>query len=73
MAGVTAMFHLISNGDGTFSEPGSDAVWVLDTYTEPRESLAECDECHDEIGDWALWTCMDGGEAVHTGCVRIDV
>lgn len=65
------MIQLISNGDGTLSEPGTDVTWVPDAYTEPRETVFNCDDCGGQITEWYFWTCMDGGEAAHTRCVTV--
>lgn len=62
---------LVKAGLGTYTEPGTDVVWIRDSYTEPREAEFECDACGKPITEWELWTCMDGGEAAHLDCVRV--
>ena len=65
------VIELYSNYDGTFTEAGTEATWVRDTCTEPREAEFECAGCDLPIGDWDLWTCLDGGDAAHLSCVVI--
>lgn len=65
------MIFVRNNGDSTYIEENTDAVWVRDSYTEPREMLFGCIACGEEITDWDLWTCLDGGDAAHTSCVTI--
>lgn len=63
---------LTANGDGSYTEVGTDDVtWVRDSYTEPRETIFDCDVCDQPIFEWELWTCLDGGEAAHTACVEV--
>jgi hypothetical protein len=54
---------------GAYTEYGTDVTWVRDTYTEPRDTLYDCVVCEEPIEEWNLFTCLDGGEAAHIGCV----
>lgn len=69
------MIKLLPRGDGTYAEVEgtfiNDVAWVRDSYTEPREAEFECDECKQPIEEDDFWTCLDGGEAAHQGCVEI--
>ena len=70
------MIKLLARDDGTYAELESDGsvnevAWVRDSYTEPREAEFECCECQLPIEEDHLWTCLDGGEAAHQGCVEI--
>lgn len=64
---------LYTRRDGSVGEVGADPLvtWILDTYTEPRDSLFPCEACGEDIEEWELWTCLDGGEAAHITCVEI--
>ena len=64
--------QLLNAGLGTYTEPGTDVVWVRDRYTEPREADFDCCECQQPITEWEFWTCLDGGEAAHEGCVTTE-
>lgn len=78
------MITLTPNGDGTYAEIQTDpdgfggqditleVAWIRDGYTEPRDSLYDCDDCGEPIEEWELWTCLDGGEAAHLRCVTIE-
>lgn len=63
--------QLIELADGSLTEDVADVAWVRDGYTEPREFLETCVVCEQEIEDWYLMTCLDGGEAAHNSCVEI--
>lgn len=69
------MIKLLPRENGTYAEVDGtlvlDVAWVRDSYTEPRESLFDCSECEQPIEEWDLWTCLDGGDAAHQGCVEI--
>lgn len=67
---MTEKIKLTEQPDGSLTEVDG-AAWVRDSYTEPREYLFECEGCHQEIEDWDLMTCLDGGEAAHRSCVEI--
>lgn len=56
---------------GLYTEEGTDATWTPDEYTEPRDTLFDCAACGQPIEDWNLWTCLDGGDAAHQGCVEV--
>ena len=67
---------ILRDVDGVLTEGGDDitqgqVTWVHDSYTEPREYLLECADCATEIGEWELFTCLDGGESAHVSCVLI--
>lgn len=66
---MAEVITLVRHGDDRLTE--GSAEWVYDSYTEPREALAQCCVCGQEIGEWYLYTCLDGGEAAHLRCVRI--
>jgi hypothetical protein len=64
--------RLVGNGtSGAWTEEGTDATWVRDQYTEPRETLFDCAACEEPIKDWYLYTCLDGGDAAHLDCVEL--
>ena len=56
-------------GQDITAEP--DVAWVRTSYSEPREALDECVVCGEEIEDWDLWLCMDGGDCAHFGCAEV--
>lgn len=67
---------LLATGLGLYSEledNGSvlDVTWVRDCYTEPRGPDFDCASCGKPITEWELWTCLDGGDTAHEGCVTI--
>jgi hypothetical protein len=66
------MITLTPNGDSAYSEPGQDVIWVLTTYTEPRENTDDCTECGEPIEEWDLFLCLDGGETAHTRCITFE-
>jgi hypothetical protein len=68
---MTEKIQLTEQRDGTLSEEGQDVVWVRTSYTEPREALDECCVCEEEIEEWDLLLCMDGGESAHLECADI--
>lgn len=54
-----------------YGEIGTPCMWVHDQYTWPLEGFLTCCECGYEITDETLWTCLDGGDAAHNGCVEV--
>lgn len=69
---MSEIIQLVKDGmAGVYTEVGTDTSWTPDEYTEPREFLFDCCACDNPIEDWALWTCLDGGEAAHKGCVKV--
>ena len=70
------MITLIRSGLGMYAEledngTVNDVAWVRDRYGEPREAEFDCASCGKPITEWELWTCLDGGDAAHEGCVTI--
>lgn len=65
--------------DGTYTEwtgtprggKPEHVIWIRDSYTEPREFLFVCADCGELIEEWELYSCLDGGDAAHTGCVEV--
>jgi hypothetical protein len=73
--GGERMIMLTPNDDGTYAEWAGtaklDVTWIRDSYTEPRGFLFECADCGSGIAEWEMFSCLDGGDAAHTGCVEV--
>lgn len=50
----------------------NDVAWVRDGYTEPRDGDFDCTVCEKPITEGRFWTCLDGGDAAHDGCVTTE-